>query len=778
MNPYMLRKFFILVLFLSRIHNISFSQERYTISGIIRDKQSSEKLIFAGVVDSLSHAGCVSNSAGFYSLTLPAGNVVLNYSFVGYESKSLDFILNKDTLLNMDLIQNNQLKEVVVTAKNQSILAQKNELIRVPMKTLEKLPVMGGEPDILKSIQLLPGISPGSEGNTGFSVRGGNIDQNDILFDGVPVYNPNHVFGFFSVFNNDIINDIHFYNDYLPPKYGGRLSSVIDIYSKDGNPEEYHGALSIGLLSSKLALEGPIVKDKTSFIVSARRSYIDLFSEPIVNNFTDYNKGSYYFYDINAKIRHQFSDKNTIQLSIYRGKDYGESSQEQGFSQYGSGVTKNYKTDWGNFLSTMQWQYMLTSKMHLNYILNYSKYNYWQSTSNIQYNDEYINDYNLKNESIIKTLSNKVLLNYIPNSKNNFEIGLDVINYQFKPGIDIHRLTNEEDELNIDTIYNFNNLKNTEYALHVTDEISLTNQLKINAGGRLSYYQSENRDFVYFDPRISINFKTKKNLNFGMSYNCTHQFIHMLSTSQISQASDIWLPSNREIKPQSAKQYSIHMEYFLNTKYYFSLSPYYKTMQNLIEYSEGASYLKSFANWEELTEQGTGKAFGIDLFAEKKTGKTTGWISYSYSHSERNFDAINNGETFLYNYDRPHVLKIIINQKLSPVWNVSLSWNLMSGQMVTIATQKNWDDLIYEKNAYRLPSHHRMDLSITRTKQRKWGTTQLSFGVYNVYNRKNIYNVEMGKIPYSSGFRIPPVYYVDENSLFPILPSINYKIEF
>jgi hypothetical protein len=766
---------FILLLFSTYLLG---AQNKFTISGIISDYHSGEKLIFTNIIDTINVTGCASNHAGFYSITLTEGKVVLNYSFVGYKSKNVAFILKNDTLLNVSLNQDNQIEEVIVTGKNQSFISRKDEVIQVPMKTLEKLPVMGGEPDVLKSIQLLPGISPGSEGNTGFSVRGGNIDQNDILFDGVPVYNANHVFGFFSVFNNDIINDIHFYSDYLPPKYGGRLSSVIDIYSKEGNLNEYHGALSIGLLSSKLALEGPIIKNKTSFILSARRSYIDLFAGPIVDNFTDYDDGSYYFYDINAKIRHKFSDRSNLQLSIYHGKDYGESSTQLDYSFYGSGITKNYTTEWGNLLSTLQWQYILSKNLFFNYTLNYSNYNFEQSTSNLQYNDEYQNDYLRKNQSRIKTLTNKLLFNYIPGTKNNIEFGLDVTNYNFIPGVDIHNITNEEQGINIDTTYQITKLKNTEYAFHFTDEITLTDHLKVNAGGRLTYFTSNDQNFLFFDPRISMNYRAGKNFTLRLSYNRTHQFIHLLTTSQISQASDLWLPSSKSLKPQLSNQYSIALEYSPGSNYSFSLSPYYKDMDHLTEYSDGASYLKSFNGWNEITEQGKGMAYGIDFFAEKKTGKTTGWIAYTYSHSERNFEEINNGETFLYKYDRPHVLKIAVNQKLNAKWNIGITWNLMSGSMATIATQKNWDNLVYEKNAYRLPTYHRLDLSINHTKQRKWGTTQLGFGVYNAYNRDNIYNVEMGKVPYASGFMKTGIYYVEEKALFPIIPFINYKIEF
>lgn len=773
------KKHFIFTLLLLSSLSISYAQKKFTISGIINDNQSGEKLIFANVVDTLSLTGCASNTSGFYSITLAEREVVLNFSFVGYQSKNIAFLLSKDTLLNISLSQDNQLEEVIVTGKNQSFITRKNEVIKVPMKTLEKLPVMGGEPDILKSIQLLPGISPGSEGNTGFSVRGGNIDQNEILFDGVPVYNPNHVFGFFSVFNNDIINDIHFYKDYLPPKYGGRLSSVIDIYSKEGSLEEYHGALSIGLLSSKLALEGPIIKNKTSFILSARRSYIDLFAEPIVDNFTDYDDGSYYFYDINAKIRHKFSERSNIQISMYHGKDYGESSIKQDFYSYDSGLTKDYSTDWGNFLSTLQWQYMLSKKMFLSYTLNYSKYDYSQSTSNIQYNDEYTNDYLLKNQSKIKTLSNKFLLNYIPNAKNNVELGFELTNYRFKPGVDIHNITNEEEGINIDTTYRISELKNTEYAFHISDEISITKQLKLNAGGRLTWYSSEDKDFLYFDPRISLNYHAGNRLSFRLSYNRTHQFIHLLSKSQISQANDLWLPSSKGLKPQLANQYSLSIEYTPGRNYHFSISPYYKSMDNLVEYTNGASYLRSFTGWGDMTEQGKGMAYGIDFFAEKKTGKTTGWIAYSYSHSERKFEEINYGETFLYKYDRPHVLKIALNQKINSKWNIGLTWNLMSGSMVTIATQKDWYELVYEKNAYRLPTYHRLDISVNHTKQRKWGKTQLGIGVYNAYNKKNIYSLEMVEVPYSyTPLFETSIYYIQENELFPIIPSINYKIEF
>ncbi len=773
----MTRKLLFIVLFLCYT-SMLLAQNKYTISGMVSDKKSKEKLIFASVFDTLSLAGCASNQSGFYSITLPRGKVVLQYSYIGYQPKNIEINLCQDTLLNVALEPDNQLQEVVITAKNQNIIAQKNEMIKVPMKTLERLPVMGGEPDILKSIQLLPGISPGSEGNTGFSVRGGSIDQNEILFDGVPVYNPNHVFGFFSVFNNDIINDIHFYKDYLPPKYGGRLSSVIDIYSKDGNPDEYHGALSIGLLSSKLALEGPIVKNKTSFILSARRSYIDLLAKPITENFTDFEDASYYFYDINAKIRHQFSERSNVQLSFYKGKDNGESTEKMDYSYYDSGINKENFTDWGNLLSTLQWQYMLSKKIFLNYTLNYSKYDFSQSTRDVQYNSQYTNDYLLENQSRVRTLSNKLLANYIPDTRNNIETGLEYNHYNFKPGIDIHNITNEEEGINIDTTYNISEIKNTEYVFHISDEFLITKQLKLKAGGRLTYYASENKDYVYFDPRISLSYKPNNRLTLSASYNRTHQYMHLLSKSQISQANDLWLPCSKELKPQSANQYSLSIEYSPNAKFYFSVSPYYKSMEHLVEYQDGASYLQSFNGWDELTEQGKGTAYGIDFFAEKKTGKTTGWIAYTYSRSERKFEEINYSESFLYRYDRPHVLKIALNQKLNSTWSLGLSWHLMSGSMATIATQKDWYELIYERNAYRLPTYHRLDISIQRSKQRKWGKTNLSIGVYNAYNRNNIYNIKMEEVPYSKRAHGTAIYYVNEKSLFPIMPSINYKIEF
>jgi outer membrane cobalamin receptor len=753
--------------------------QKITISGYVSDITNGERLIGAIIFSVNNNKYCITNEQGFYSLTMGENETVsLQASYVGYDHLVTTFKLKADTVVNFLLSSTTTLNEVVVTS---NISRLSPNIQKISIHQIEKLPVLVGEPDVIKTIQLLPGVQSGAEGHTGLYVKGGEDDQNLILLDGVPVYNPNHLFGFFSIFNERAIQDITVYKGNFPSKYGGRLSSVVDIQTKEGNGKKIEGSASIGALATTMNLEGPLFGNKTTFFISGRISYLELIGTPIVKHFTNYNSAGYRFYDYNGKITHRFNNKHKLIFSYYRSYDYGytnEMRQETALSQ-----ASNYQweetTEWGNHIFSLAWNYAITPSLFMNTLANYSIYGYLYKTKN-QYGYGTQSDM-LSNESSssIKDKGLQSNLTWYNSPKSTLRAGIGYNLLTFVPGVDIIRLTNIEilDQfgnpinVNIDTTLGHNKYQPIEFAAYIENEIKFGELITFTPGLRYVYYNNH-CSFQEFEPRLNLNLRMGK-ADFNGSYTESNQFDHLLETSKVSQSTDLWIPTTKNIKPEKSRQISLSMEYMLSKGIEFSAEVYFKQLSNLVEYQEGASYYTTAISWEDMVTFGTGKSYGIIFNFEKKYGNTTGWISYTLSKSLRKFAELNNGEEFPFAYSRPHDFKIILTHKFSERFDASCTWVYHSGNNLTFSNVKYFGYYLYlKKNSYRLPDYHRLDININYNFRSKHLEQNISLGAYNVYNHKNIYSLEY----YYSG--IDKRYYIRERPLFPIIPSLTYRIKF
>ena len=717
--------------------------------------------------------------------------------------------------LNNDLTLNFKLKDVLLneveiigTTDEQVHLRSEMSTIDLSMSKVKTLPALFGENDIMKTIQLLPGVQSGSEGTSGVYVRGGGPDQNLILLDGVPVYNASHLFGFFSVFNADAIHSTKLIKGGFPARYGGRLSSVIDIKMKEGNMKKFHGEGSIGLISSKLTLEGPIIKDKTSFLISARRTYIDILAQPFIrmaqkNNDRDpnsnaSNSGGYYFYDVNGKINHKFSDKDRLYFSHYMGRDRAYLNSSDNWNTDTTSNTTNAEAQlrWGNIISSLRWNHMISNKIFMNTTLRYSKYDFLvgssaneSSTQNSVASSENIS---YAYTSGIEDWSGKIDFDWIPNPNHIVKFGLGDIYHTFTPGVNQFTLESSgSNAFSLDTTFGSQLHYAHELSAYVEDEFKIGSRIKGNIGLHMSGFIVGNSNYKSLQPRFSFRYLLNDKSSFKASYASMTQFLHLLTNSGIGLPTDLWLPATSQVAPQFSKQVALGYARTFLKKYEFSLEGYYKTMDNLIEYKDGASFFNTQLDWQNKIQVGRGWAYGGELLIEKKIGKATGWIGYTLSWSNRQFDSLNFGEPFPYRYDRRHDIGVAFTYEFNDHVNMGVVWVYGTGNAVTLGQERylslqevqsslnngGFDsysqgiDHISSRNNYRMPAYHRLDISVNFTKEKKWGERTWSFGIYNVYNRQNPFYLEFtrdnGGNPQLSQY-----------SLFPLIPSFNYSFKF
>jgi len=771
---------FTALLFISLIWN--YSAQSFTISGYVSDKNSGEKLLSATVFNSKDFNGTISNEYGFYSLTLKSDTVILNYNYIGFTPQKNKFYLRSDTVINIELISSNLLDEVVINAENNSEQFQERSqmsTIEIPIEQIRALPAFLGEVDILKTLQLLPGVSGGSEGSSGIFVRGGSPDQNLILLDGVPVYNASHLFGFFSVFNSDAINKVTLIKGGFPARYGGRLSSVIDIRMKEGNMNEFHGEGSIGVIASRLTLEGPIKKGKTSFMVSGRRTYIDLITRPIIQAQSEGDGVSgYYFYDLNAKINHKFSDKDRLYLSGYFGRDKAYFNNEYQYDE------DSYRTEenglfWGNATAVARWNHVFSNKVFSNLTATFTDYKF-DIYSN--YNDENEDGTNsffgFEYFSGIYDWSLKYDFDFIPSPKHYLKFGAGVTYHTFQPGAtqfesdDIDIFT-EGFELSSENIYA------TEFDLYVEDDWEVNDKLKMNGGLHASAFLVEEVFYKSLQPRISARYLINNDLSLKASFSTMTQYIHLLTNSGIGLPTDLWVPATDTVEPQRAFQPAIGIAYVFKKNYEVSVEGYYKKMNSIIEYKDGANYLfEGLKGWEDKVEIGEGQAYGAELFVQKRNGKLTGWVGYTLSWSNRQFPTINLGEVFPYKYDRRNDFEIAVIYKLKDNIELSGTWVYSTGQPISLPIAKYegvFNEVIYAyegRNGYRMNDYHRMDVNISLHKEKKWGERTWNFGAYNLYNRLNPFFI------YQQYDYMTNTNNYKQVSLFPIIPSVSYEFKF
>lgn len=789
----MIKNFLILVLTCAVMSSWS---QKSTLSGYMKDSQTGEALIGARVyIDSLK-IGAVANIYGFYSLTVPNGTHTILFSYVGKEPVKKLVQLDENLSLDIVLDPIGELDEIVITGEKKEQESTEMSTVNLSMDKVKSLPVLLGERDIIKTAQLLPGIQSGSEGSSGIYVRGGGPDQNLILLDGVPIYNANHLFGFFSVFNADAINQVKLVKGGFPAEYGGRISSVIDIRMNEGDMKKIHGEGSVGIISSKLMLNGPIIKDKTSFMISARRTYIDVLARPFIalanqNNSSQGEKvtGGYFFYDVNAKLNHVINPNNRIYFSAYLGDDkfYVDSK----YSYLNSSDNLRYVEEsnaglkWGNKIMALRWNHKFGPKLFSNTTLNYSDYRfvtgfglnaYQESTPNIP-----TDNFSFEYFSGITDWGGNMNFYYYPAPKHEIQFGVGETYHTFKPGV--NQLSISGGGATIDTSFGSVRTYAHEFYGYIQDDFEVSQRLMINAGVHLSNFYVREKLYNSLQPRLAVNFKLDEKSSLKASYAKTTQFLHLLTNTSIGLPTDLWLPVTDSIPPQQGNQVAIGYTRELKKGYRIGSEAYYKTMNNLIEYKEGASFFGSNQNWESLVEVGSGYSYGLEVLLEKRTGKTTGWIGYTLSWTNRQFANINNGEEFPYRYDRRHDISFVLTHKFNEKFDIGVVWVYGTGNAITLALQK-YNSLgdggfgpsevnhIEQRNGYRMPSYHRLDVGLNYHKKTKWGESTWSFGVYNAYNRQNPFFLDIGYIKNSDKKVLKQI------SLFPFLPSVSYSFKF
>jgi hypothetical protein len=782
-----------ILLFLMSTSIWGFGQNK-TIKGYIKDASTSEALIGATVFNSNTLQGTSANSYGFYSFTQKQDTVTLRFSYVGYQTQIHQFYLSGDTTLNIYLGAAVDLQEFEVVGNTTKQVHEVTQMstIDVSMEKVKSLPVLLGEKDVLKTIQLLPGVQSGSEGASGIYVRGGGPDQNLILIDGVPVYNASHLFGFFSVFNADAINNVQLIKGGFPARYGGRLSSVIDIRMKEGNMKEFKGEGSVGIISSKLTLEGPIIKDKTSFIVSGRRTYLDALVRPFMN---DLANGGYYFYDLNAKVNHQFSDKSRLYLSSYLGNDrffFREKTKDSYLSngqRYEYENTMKSELMWGNLINSIRWNYLINDKLFSNTSLTYSRYRFL-----VGFSDETINkgpdgtnrEYlGFSYFSGIEDWGGKIDFDYIPSPNHYIRFGGGHTYHTFTPGVNQFRLENEL-LAGIDTSFGSRKQFAHETYLYGEDEIKIGSRMNVNIGVHLANFLVNQKNYFSPQPRIASRYMLDETSALKASFVTMTQFLHLLTNTSIGLPTDLWLPATDLVDPQKSIQAAVGYAKTIKRKYEVSVEAYYKTMENLIEYKDGASFFGNNDDWQNKIEVGRGWSYGTEFLLEKKIGKTSGWIGYTLSWTERQFENINFGEKFPYRYDRRHDIGIAITHKFSEAMDLGVVWVYGTGNAVTLALERyrgvgSGDQFmgsfypeiehISSRNNYRMASYHRLDLGLNMHKETSWGTRTVSVGLYNAYSRQNPFFLYFSNE--MDGSRK-----LKQVALFPIIPSISYSFKF
>lgn len=813
-------KRFFTILFFHTAFLYLLTAQHYTISGYISDAKNGETLINASVIDMNSLKGLVSNSSGFYSLTLPKGAVKLRYSYVSYNPQITELILQKDTVINIRLSENNTLREITVTGHQNELNVQGSQLsaIDVPITQIKSIPMLLGEVDVIKALQLLPGVQGGTEGTAGIYVRGGGPDQNLILLDGVPVYNVDHALGLFSVFNADAIKNVTLYKGNFPARFGGRLSSVIDLQTKDGDDKNFHGNVNIGLVSAKLNVEGPIVKEKTTFNVSARRTYIDLIAQPLLRFILKDDPDNananlwLYFYDFNAKIAHKFSDRDRLFFTFYTGDDAISTKLTTNVLYGQSGLTQKDHTDvaWnrGNFISSIRWNHISTNKLFMNMLVSYTRYRYNVSVGNVTEVTDYSESMpaiNIKADYISKIgdYSAKVDFDYTPNPNHNIKFGVNHTFHRFRPRIVSMQADFSENISGLpDSAVVFDigdkDINTHESSFYIEDNFSLNKFIKANIGLHYSTYFVQRKFYHSLQPRFSSRFLLNEQLSFKTGYAYMNQYIHLLSNSSIMLPTDLWVPATKRVAPMKSHQISAGLFYELKDIADFSVEAYYKSLNNLIEYKDGASFIGSNTGWEEKIVTGRGWSYGLEFLAQRSFGKTTGWIGYTWSKSERLFDRsgeeLNFGKVFPAKYDRRHDINITLSHKFNDRIDIAGNWLFSTGHCGTLETQ-NYpgatipdSDSEYEpalnyisgRNNYRYENYHRLDFGINFHKQKRHGKRTWNISMYNMYNRLN---------PFIIYQRIEehPSYGMNATqiersfvklSIFPFIPSVGYTFRF
>ena len=769
--------------------------QKITISGYISDSESGERLIGANVFELSHKVGSTTNEHGFYSLTMPKGAYLnLIFSYVGYQTDTLRLTGIRDSVLQVSLAPTITLSAVEVRADARDPIQQSTQMSEVdmPVKDIQRLPAILGEVDVIKALQLMPGVKAGNEGFAGLYVRGGSPDQNLVLLDGVPIYNPSHVLGIFSVFNADAIKNVSLIKGGFPARYGGRLSSVLNINMKEGNLNSFHGEGAISNIASKLTLEGPIKKGTTSFLLSARRTYLDVFFSPFVKSQSDgLDKLATYFYDLNGKLQHRINDKHSLHLSFYTGKDVFKSRfRDAGIMEVSGG-----DLGWQNQIGALRWNYNINSQLFLNTTLSSTDYkiNSGQFFKNEETKEEAQSNY----VSGIKDYAARAVLEWIPSTSHYVRVGGNWINHTYRPGATT--ITRSSPTISLDTLLGIKSLGSMEYNFFAEDEWDISKRVSMNVGLHYSGFDVENQRYTSLQPRWSMRFQVLPKLSIKSSFATMTQYINLLSSESLGLPSDLWVPSTARIKPQNAWQAAVGIATGINDTWDFTLEGFYKKMDNVLSYTEGAVFEPNLeADWQDKVEQGTGEVYGAEVFLNKKQGKTTGWIGYTLSWNWRQFDNINAGLRYPFRYDRRHDLSLVVIHQQNERIGYSFSWVYGTGNAITIPTSRyavtpnyNLFDIVYlperperfvteEKNSFRMSATHRLDASVSFYKEKPKFERKWIISVYNVYSRVNPFYVRQDEEFISEGTIETRRYFtvLKEVGILPIIPSVAYTFKF
>ncbi len=749
------------------------AQEFVTISGYLTDSKNGESLLFANVHIDGTTIGSSSNEYGFYSIDIPSGEEVrLVYSYVGFQEVEKMVNTTKSITINIQLTQNNTLAEVEVVAKRKSnekeaVQSTQTSMVNIPINQIKTIPSLGGEVDIIKVVQLMPGISKGGEGGTGMFVRGGDADQNLVLLDEATVYNIGHLFGFFSVFNPDALKDLTIVKGGFPAHYGGRLSSVLDVRMKEGNNQKINVTGGIGLLSSRLTFEAPIMKDRASILVSGRRTYIDqvfkLVNQPL----------PYYFYDLNAKLNYKISDKDRLFFSAYFGDDVLKlTSQMEGGGEDEPGFDLNFGFQLGNFTQTLRWNHIYTPKLFSNLSLIHTAFSY-------DINGK-VGENTILIKSSIEDIGLKMDFADFISDQTKFRFGGQMISHQFRPNI-----LSAKGEISTVVKNRPGDLRQTlEFALYANYKYQPIEDLNLNVGLRLSGAAVKNKFYAVPEPRVSASYLLNDHQSFKLSYSRMNQYMHRVSSSTVALPTDLWYPISEKVKPQLAHQLvGAFNHFFENPGLSVSLEAYYKTMKNLIEYKEGSTLILN-DNFEDLLLQGRGKSWGTELLIRKQEGKLNGWIAYTLSWSRRHFDELNEGEAFWAKYDRRHQVSVVVNWDINKRLTFSAVWEYGTGARFTplraqyvfpnaALTGIEFIPVYSKRNEFQMSASHRLDINLViRNKTTKKFRTEWHLGGYNIYNRASPYSIRVkldettGKLKY------------EQPGLFGFIPSVAYNFSF
>ena len=818
---------------------LSAQAQRVMVSGKVMDAQTKESLHGANIYLRKQSKGATSDVGGHFKLSLPKGNnVEMTISYVGYQSQNLHFRLTNDTLINIALVQDNRLQEVDVYADRQlsGIETSQMSAIEVPIEQVKKVPMLFGEVDVMKALQKLPGVQSANDGQAGIYVRGGGYDQNQITLDGATIYNAEHLKGFVSAINPDLVRSLAFYKGAFPARYGGQLSSVVDVDIKDGDMKQYHGEVGLGMLSSKIHAEGPIWKDRTSFNIGARLSYFDKIVQPMLESVADNENAiapyaNVNYYDITAKLAHRISDKHKLSALFYLGKDVNDVSPSQDgldiHEEEGPETKKvsqaGTENNWGNLIGKIGWDYRINDAIQMNAGLNYSSYRYnlkqksYESTEEKfggkqffhKINDSYVHSHSGINEA----MANADFL-FTGHNRHQLRWGAKVSHRTLNPSLDVYEKDyikqlkdNEYQEKNtlIDTVMGGNKQKLTMAAVYMEDDFALTRQLKTNIGLRYALFSVSGKNYHSLEPRLSLRWLFRDDMALKLSYAHMAQGIHLLSSTNLVMPSDIWISIDKDLPLMKSDQWALGYNYEITKGFDLSVEGFYKRMDNLLEYREGSSLMSPGDKWADQVVTGEGKSYGVELLLQKNTGKTTGWLSYTWSKSLRLFnrpgEEIFSGQTYYAGNDRRHNLNLVMNHRFNEHWEVSAAWNYQTGRRGTLSTTsfigsgpsefhddplnyhlnefKNTLTLIQylpilssykERNGYQLPAIHRLDLGVTYSFKTGKLENKINLSVYNVYNHQNISNVYWG-------YEIDAKPVLKGICLLPILPSISYTLK-